>query len=126
MSLLRSVATMTLAVGVLSACAAGPETRSARELWARPAASAASSYPRQDSQPPGSEETAVSRLDSSQAAPFDPSRSAAYAAVVLIPSRLLDAAILAVTSVILTRQSEHEDDFISNFGRRVFNGRSPI
>ena len=59
--------------------------------------------------------------DSSQGAP----RTAGFALAAVFPSGMLDAVLVTLATLSLANQSEHDDDFLSAFGRRILSGRSP-
>jgi hypothetical protein len=51
-------------------------------------------------------------------------RTAEYALAAIFPSGMLDAVLVTLATLSLTQDTEHDDDFLSAFGRRILSGRS--
>ncbi len=76
-----------------------------------------------DQRPCVATERIAARPRSPDASVVDPERCAAWFAAALLPTDLLDVTLVALFA--WTRPDEREDDFVSNFWRRVFRGPGP-
>jgi hypothetical protein len=65
------------------------------------------------------------RADTLQDSSADAPRTAGFALAAVFPSDMLDAVLITLATLSLSHQTEHDDDFLSAFGYRIFNGRSP-
>jgi hypothetical protein len=100
-SLTRMMGAAALACGALAACATAPDAAS------------------------GVACDRTHRVDAVQAGSPDATWTAGFAVAAVFPSRMLDAVLVTLATLSLGQQTEHDDDFLSAFGRRILNGRSP-
>lgn len=101
MSLIRMIGATVLACGALAACATAPDAAS------------------------GVACDRTRRVDAMQTGSPDATRTAGFAVASIFPSGMLDAVLVMLATLSLGQRTDHDDDFLSAFGRRIFNGRSP-
>lgn len=75
--------------------------------------------------PPGAQCGYFDRAEASRDSSTDAPRAAGFALAAMFPSGVLDAVLVTLTTLSLAHQDEHDDDFLSAFGRRIVSGRSP-